>query len=255
MCLANRTQCKQCLEETRVYYEKCDLYPEIKDETPTHSIRGRHRRIKTCKSCKRKNREDEEAEEQCTVDNYPRAKAVLEWRRLERPLPLTDAAISARYLRLFFQNKRLHPFCIGFTDYDKELIEGQRQEFRHRAEKVSAARMNIKGKMNDETREACEKLLSEEKMFDEALRRQTEIDSGDRMMTESDKQFAISRLENTLDFEEAMRKIEDQIQIENLQGILLEYWTSRAQYKFLTEGSVRREIQGLDFVPARIGCL
>ncbi|KAB8296709.1 hypothetical protein EYC80_002129 [Monilinia laxa] len=246
MCLANRTQCKQCLEETRVYYSKCDLYPEIKDETPTHSIRGRHRRIKACKSCKQKNREEEEAEEQRRVDDYPRAKAILEWRRLERPLPLTDSAISARYLRLFFQNKRLHPFCIGFTDFDRELIEGQRREFRHRAEQISAARMNIRGQMSDETKEACEKLFSEEKMFDEALRRQAEIDSGDRMMTESDRQFAISRLENTLDFEEAMRKIEDQIQRENLQSIFLEYWTSRAHHQFLTERSVQREIEELD---------
>ncbi|KAI9640204.1 hypothetical protein NHQ30_011442 [Ciborinia camelliae] len=246
MCFANRVFCKRCRKETITYISKCDQYPEIKTETATHAIRGRHLRVIACRKCKREvirlERHRAEEESRRNAVDHPRAKAILEWRRSERPLPLTDEETADRYAVLFFERKRLHPFCTGFTNIHTEKIESRREYFRHRAEAISEACEDITHPMSVETREAINDILDEEEIFEECLKRQAEIDRGDRIMTDSEQFFSLHRIGRYSPFALAIDLIDRERY--RFEEVTFESWTQSILDAAVTEDSFNAEITG-----------
>lgn len=240
MCFGNRVLCKRCKKETISYREKCDQWPEVKIETPTHGIRGRHRRIMSCKDCNRHHQRLDEARSRFNVRNYPRAKATLEFLRRERPLPLEDEGIADRYYDLFMQNRRLHPYCIGFTDIHTEKIEDFKDDLKNRADKIVEACMKLEGDTHPEIDLAVGYILQEATMFRECLRRQAEIDSGIRTLDQSDQVYSRHRIGATQCFIDAMRLITEEIRKYN--DLSFASFTADIDSRFINENRLRTEI-------------
>lgn len=237
MCFANRSRCKRCSKETIQYVSKCEQYPEVTTETATHAIRGRHRRIRCCKECKRGERRRAAEEAESITMHHQQAKAIIEWQRLERPLPLTDEAIASKYNELFMNKERLHPYCIGFTDIHRNYMSGHRQHLAARAKDILDALMGVDYDLTADELQVISTVLSEDAMFDECIQRQAEIDSGSRTMTESDKGFSFHEVGNTRNFNRAMEKITLAAK-RNTFGT----WTADMPDRYVAEDKVRREI-------------
>ncbi|TGO35239.1 hypothetical protein BHYA_0165g00110 [Botrytis hyacinthi] len=237
MCFANRSRCKRCSKETIQYVSKCEQYPEVTAETATHAIRGRHRRIRCCKECKRTERRRAAEEAESTTIQHQQAKAIIEWQRLERPLPLTDEAIASKYTELFMNKERLHPYCIGFTDIHRNYISGHRQHIAARAKDILDALAEVDHDLTDDEFQVISVVLSEDTMFDECIQRQAEIDSGSRTMTESDKGFSFHEVGNTRNFNRAMETVTLAAKRNNFGT-----WTADMPGRYVAEDRVRREI-------------
>ncbi|TGO26381.1 hypothetical protein BPAE_0061g00530 [Botrytis paeoniae] len=237
MCFANRSRCKRCSKETIQYVSRCEQWPEVTTETATHAIRGRHRRIRCCKECKRADRRRAAEEAESTTTHHQQAKAILEWQRLERPLPLTDEAIASKYTDLFMSKERLHPYCIGFTDMHRDYISGHRQHLAARSEEIQEALDEVENELTDAEIEIISMVLSEDDMFDECIQRQAEIDSGSRTMTESDKGFSFHEVGSTRNFNRAMETIKLAARRNNFGT-----WTTDMPDRYVAEDRVRREI-------------
>ncbi|KAF5877216.1 uncharacterized protein Bfra_001581sa [Botrytis fragariae] len=237
MCFANRSRCKRCSKETIQYVSKCEQYPEVTTQTATHAIRGRHRRIRCCKECRRTERQQAAEEAESTTMHHQQAKAILEWQRLERPLPLTDEAIASKYTDLFMNQGRLHPYCIGFTDMHRNCISGHRQHLAARSREIQEALDEVESVLTDAEIEIISMVLSEDEMFDECIQRQAEIDSGARTMTESDKGFSLHEVGSTRNFKRAMETIKLAARRNNFGT-----WTADMPDRYVAEDRVRREI-------------
>ncbi|KAF7953434.1 uncharacterized protein EAE97_000833 [Botrytis byssoidea] len=237
MCFANRSRCKRCSKETIQYVSKCEQYPEVTTETATHAIRGRHLRIRCCKECKRTERRRAAEEAESTTMHHEQAKAIIEWQRLERPLPLTDEAISSKYAELFMKKERLHPYCIGFTDIHRNYMSGHRQHLAARAKEILDALAEVDHDLTDDEFQVVSMVLSEDAMFDECIQRQAEIDSGSRTMTESDQGFSFHEVGNTQNFNRAIETVALAAKRNNFGT-----WTTEMPDRYVAEDRVRREI-------------
>ncbi|KAJ8069415.1 hypothetical protein OCU04_003068 [Sclerotinia nivalis] len=246
MCFANRSFCKGCRKETIKYVSKCDQYPEVTTETTTHAIRGRHRRIRACKDCKRKETQRAEEESRNIAVHHGQAKAILEWMRLERPLPLTDEVIADKYSKLFHDRERLHPYCVGFTNMHEGLIAERKEYLATRADQIAKEYLKVKGVLSKEAEGAVLMIVNEEKMMDEAFKRQAEIDSGVRTMTESDKGFSLHEIGKAESYQHAMDLIMDaqETVAQETVGPKFAEWAGNIPDQFITEDRVRREING-----------
>ncbi|QSZ36954.1 hypothetical protein DSL72_009045 [Monilinia vaccinii-corymbosi] len=223
MCFGHIIRCKQCHKDTISYVSTCDQYPEVQTETPTHAIRGRHIRRKACRDCKRENQRHQDAEEQRQVDNYPRAKAVVEWLRLERPLPLRDEEISRKYSRLFLA----------------EAVAEHRNSIMSRVDEVIRARKELEGPLSDETEIAVMIVLYEGYMFDEALKRQAEIDSGERTMTDDSSDFWLLLIGEPDTYENALKLIAAE---KRRRVTTFTAWTSHMEDRWVTEDRLQGAI-------------
>ncbi|KAF7862590.1 hypothetical protein EAF04_007463 [Stromatinia cepivora] len=239
MCFAHRSFCKECRKETINYVSKCEQYPEVTTETATHAIRGRHRRIRACKDCKHRERQRAEEESRNIAVHHRQAKAILEWMRLERPLPLTDEGIAAKYTELFDNHERLHPYCVGFTNMHEGLIEAHRERLLIRANQISKECSKVKGELSEEAERAVTMIFHEEKIMDECLRRQAEIDSGVRTMTESDKEFSLHEVGSTKHYQHALNLI---MEAPQPAGPTFGEWAGDIPDRFIYEDGVRGEI-------------
>lgn len=214
MCFGNKQFCKHCRKVTINYVSNCEQYPEVKTETPTHAIRGRHRRIRLCKVCKRKHKREErvrvEREGRANAILRQQAKAHLEWRRQERPLPMVDEDIAIEYARLFLAKERLHPYCVGFTNMHAGLIEEQKQRLIRRAEDVLSYCRRFKAQLSDEAERAVMVIVNEKDMFEYCLERQAKIDSGARVLTEADQILSLHSVGCREDFEYAFDLLENE---------------------------------------------
>ncbi|KAF7900029.1 hypothetical protein EAF00_004365 [Botryotinia globosa] len=237
MCFANRSRCKRCSKETIKYVSKCEQYPEVTTETATHAIRGRHLRIRCCKECKRNEIRRAAEEAESTTMHHEQAKAIIEWQRLERPLPLTDEAIASKYNELFMNKERLHPYCIGFTDIHRNNMSGHREHLAARAKVILDALAEVDHDLTDDEFQVISMVLSEDTMFDECIQRQAEIDSGSRTMTESDQGFSFHEVGNTRNFNRAMETVTLAAKRNNFGT-----WTTDTPDRYVAEDRVRREI-------------
>ncbi|KAF7955631.1 hypothetical protein EAE96_004557 [Botrytis aclada] len=237
MCFANRRRCKRCSKETIQYVSKCEQYPEVTTETRTHAIRGRHRRIRCCKECKRTETRLAAEEAASRTVHHQQAKAILEWQRLERPLPLTDEAIASKYTELFLNKERLHPYCIGFTDIHRNYISGHREHLAARTREIQEALDEVENELTDAEIEDISTVLSEDAMFEECIQRQAEIDSGSRPMTESDKRFSLHEVGSSGNYNRAFETIKSAVRRNNFGT-----WTAGMPDRYVAEDRVRREI-------------
>ncbi|KAF7922032.1 uncharacterized protein EAE98_008243 [Botrytis deweyae] len=237
MCFANRSRCKRCSKETIQYVSKCEQYPEVTTETTTHAIRGRHRRIRCCKECRRTERQRAAEEAASTTIHHQQAKAIIEWQRLERPLPLTDEAIASKYAELFLNKERLHPYCIGFTDFHSNYLLGHRQHLAARSKDVMDALAEVDHDLTVDEFQVVSVVLTEDAMLDECLQRQAEIDSGTRTMTESDQGFSLHEVGSTRNFNRAMETLTSAARRNNFGT-----WTEDTPDRYVSEDRVRREI-------------
>ncbi|APA11318.1 predicted protein [Sclerotinia sclerotiorum 1980 UF-70] len=241
MCFANRTVCKKCRVEIIKYVSKCDQFPEVFRETDTHAIRGRHRRISACKDCKRKERRRLEEESRNIVVHHEQAKAILEWMRLERPLPFTDEVIAVKYNELYNNHERLHRYCIDFTNMHESLIAERRQYLLHRADIIRKEGMKVTRELSEAANKAATMILLEERIMDEAFRRQAEIDSGVRTMTEDDKIYSLHGIGKIYHLENAIQLIAG---AQGPVALTFEEWAVAIPDRFITEDGVRAEIRG-----------
>ncbi|TEY54935.1 hypothetical protein BOTCAL_0235g00070 [Botryotinia calthae] len=214
MCFANRSRCKRCNKETIQYVSKCQQYPNVTAETATHAIRGRHRRIRSCKECRRTERRRAEEEATLTTVHHQQAKAILEWQRLERPLPLTDEAIATR-----------------------NYMAAHRLQLAARSKEIQEALNEVEFELTIDELEIVSMVFSEDAMFDECIQRQAEIDSGARTMTESDKEFSFHEVGTTRNYNGAMDTIKSAARRNNFGT-----WTVDVPDRYVAEDRVRREI-------------
>ncbi|ATZ52983.1 hypothetical protein BCIN_08g05980 [Botrytis cinerea B05.10] len=237
MCFANRNRCKRCNKETIQYVSKCQQYPNVTTETATHAIRGRHRRIRSCKECRRTERRRAEEEAALTTVHHQQAKAIIEWQRLERPLPLSDEAIATRYGDLYLDGERLHPYCVGFTDIHRDYMAAHRRELAARSKKIQEALNEVEFELTVDELEIVAMIFSEDAMFDECIQRQAEIDSGARTMTETDRDFSFHEVGTIRNFNRAMVTIKSAARRNNFGT-----WTVDVPDRYVAEDRIRREI-------------
>ncbi|KAK6594900.1 hypothetical protein H4I96_10631 [Botrytis cinerea] len=214
MCFANRSRCKRCNKETIQYVSKCQQYPNVTTETATHAIRGRHRRIRSCKECRRTERRRAEEEATLTTVHHQQAKAIIEWQRLERPLPLSNEAIATR-------------------DY----MAAHRRELAARSKKIQEALNEVEFELTVDELEIVAMIFSEDAMFDECIQRQAEIDSGARTMTETDRDFSFHEVGTIRNFNRAMVTIKSAARRNNFGT-----WTVDVPDRYVAEDRIRREI-------------
>ncbi|ESZ90769.1 hypothetical protein SBOR_8840 [Sclerotinia borealis F-4128] len=189
------------------------------------------------------NRRQAEIRAQRNTEDHRRVKAILEFSRSERPFPLADEAIATRCYALWKDQKRLHRFCVGFTDIHAAKIREERDRLTGLGQMVAEARSELIREISDEVENAIMMAVNEDKRFDECLKRQAEIDRGDRSMTDKDREFAMSETATALRFNRALNLIQKEADrdYEFTFGIFaLSY--ERVRGRNVTEDRLRRDI-------------
>ncbi|KAM3088270.1 hypothetical protein ACMFMG_002324 [Clarireedia jacksonii] len=168
MCIGDVRLCRDCQKKSYKIKDRCDRW-RLR-ETENHSIHG-YRIWYRCQDCIRIRSRRARRREARQVRSYENLKATLEWKNGMRPLALTDGQLLER-----------------------KSLENQIQRFREKLPLLQNT--SHRGPCDGWSRDAAAAIRVVEAQpgqFEEALRRQSEIDFSKRKLTDEDLNFYFNR--------------------------------------------------------------